>query len=60
MTQEIFAPSVGQDITIGQHTNTFAISLGDSLLSSVKMSQVSGAAMTLSPYFDHGSIIVRR
>ncbi|KAG8961095.1 hypothetical protein FRC03_005791 [Tulasnella sp. 419] len=40
MTQDIFTPGIGESITIGQHTNTFSISLADTLLASLKMSQL--------------------
>ncbi|PCH41479.1 cleavage and polyadenylation specificity factor subunit [Wolfiporia cocos MD-104 SS10] len=39
MTRDIFAPSQGESIQIGQHTNSFSISLSDELLASLKMSQ---------------------
>lgn len=41
MTKEIYSPAVGQSCQIGQHTNSFSISLSDELLSSIKMSRVS-------------------
>ena len=40
MTKDIYAPSVGESIQIGQHTNSFSISLSDELLASLKMSRV--------------------
>ncbi|TDL29537.1 cleavage and polyadenylation specificity factor subunit [Rickenella mellea] len=39
MTKDIYSPSVGDATQIGQHTNSFSISLGDALLSSTKMSR---------------------
>ncbi|TFK82062.1 hypothetical protein K466DRAFT_530929 [Polyporus arcularius HHB13444] len=39
MTKEIFAPSQGETVQIGQHTNSFSISLSDELLASIKMSR---------------------
>ncbi|KAI0921639.1 hypothetical protein AcW2_006550 [Taiwanofungus camphoratus] len=39
MTRDIFAPTRGESIQIGQHTNSFSISLSDELLASIKMSQ---------------------
>ncbi|KDQ20588.1 hypothetical protein BOTBODRAFT_100390 [Botryobasidium botryosum FD-172 SS1] len=39
MTKDVFAPAAGESITIGQNTTTFAISLSDELLTSVKMSR---------------------
>ncbi|KAF7985231.1 hypothetical protein HWV62_7878 [Athelia sp. TMB] len=39
MTKDIFAPAVGENVRIGQQTNTFSISLTDELLSSIKMSR---------------------
>ncbi len=42
MTKEIFAPSQGETVQIGQHTNSFSISLSDELLASIKMSRVRG------------------
>lgn len=41
MTRDIYAPSVGETVQIGQHTNSFSISLSDELLSTIKMSRVS-------------------
>ncbi|KAI0332393.1 hypothetical protein GY45DRAFT_1320888 [Cubamyces sp. BRFM 1775] len=39
MTKEIYAPSQGETIQIGQQTNSFSISLSDELLASIKMSR---------------------
>ncbi|KAI6003688.1 beta-lactamase-like protein [Pisolithus albus] len=39
MTRDIYAPSMGESIQIGQHTNTFSISISDELLSTLKMSR---------------------
>ncbi|KAG1752619.1 beta-lactamase-like protein [Suillus paluster] len=39
MTRDIYAPSVGEMVQIGQHTNSFSISLSDELLSTIKMSR---------------------
>jgi len=39
MTRDIYAPGQGESIQIGQHTNSFSISLSDELLSTVRMSQ---------------------
>ncbi|OAX44488.1 hypothetical protein K503DRAFT_303066 [Rhizopogon vinicolor AM-OR11-026] len=39
MTRDIWAPSVGETVQIGQHTNSFSISLSDELLSTIKMSR---------------------
>ncbi|KZT72539.1 cleavage and polyadenylation specificity factor subunit [Daedalea quercina L-15889] len=39
MTRDIFAPSQGENVQIGQHTNSFSISLSDELLASIKISQ---------------------
>lgn len=39
MTKDIYAPAVGESVQIGQHTNSFSISLSDELLSSLKMSR---------------------
>lgn len=41
MTQQIYAPVVGESVTIGQHTKTFAISLADSLMTTLKLARVS-------------------
>lgn len=38
-TIDIYAPSVGETVQIGQHTNSFSISLSDELLSTIKMSR---------------------
>ncbi|KAJ7368490.1 beta-lactamase-like protein [Mycena albidolilacea] len=38
MTKDIFAPSRGESIQIGQQTNSFSISISDELLASLKMS----------------------
>ena len=40
MTRDIYAPTQGENVQIGQHTNSFSISLSDGLLASVKISQV--------------------
>ena len=40
MTRDIYAPTQGENVQIGQHTNSFSISLSDELLASVKISQV--------------------
>lgn len=40
MTKEIYAPSQGETVQIGQHTNSFTISLSDELLAAIKMSRV--------------------
>jgi len=39
MTKDVFSPATGESISIGQNTNTFAISLSDELLASVQMSR---------------------
>ncbi|KAI6152203.1 beta-lactamase-like protein [Pisolithus tinctorius] len=39
MTRDIYVPSTGESIQIGQHTNTFSISISDELLSTLKMSR---------------------
>ncbi|KAG6337224.1 hypothetical protein ID866_1854 [Astraeus odoratus] len=39
MTRDIYAPSTAESIQIGQHTNTFSISISDELLSTLKMSR---------------------
>ncbi|KAH9844105.1 beta-lactamase-like protein [Rhodofomes roseus] len=39
MTRDIYAPAQGENVQIGQHTNSFSISLGDELLASLKISQ---------------------
>ncbi|KAI0772039.1 beta-lactamase-like protein [Trametes elegans] len=39
MTKEIYAPSQGETIQIGQQTNSFSISLSDELLASIRMSR---------------------
>jgi len=39
MTKDIFAPTIGESIQIGQQTNSFSISLSDELLNSLKMSR---------------------
>jgi cleavage and polyadenylation specificity factor subunit 2 len=41
MTRDIYAPALGDTCQIGQHTNSFSISLSDELLASIKMSSVS-------------------
>lgn len=41
MTRDIYAPEQGESIQIGQHTNSFSISLSDELLANLRMSQVS-------------------
>ncbi|OCH92182.1 hypothetical protein OBBRIDRAFT_773886 [Obba rivulosa] len=39
MTRDIYAPQQGDTVQIGQHTNSFSISLSDELLASIKMSR---------------------
>ncbi|KAJ7283999.1 beta-lactamase-like protein [Mycena rebaudengoi] len=39
MTKDIFAPSQGETVQIGQQTNSFSISISDELLASLKMSR---------------------
>ncbi|KAI0650230.1 beta-lactamase-like protein [Trametes meyenii] len=39
MTKEIYAPSQGETVQIGQQTNSFSISLSDELLASIRMSR---------------------
>lgn len=39
MTRDIYAPEQGESIQIGQHTNSFSISLSDELLANLRMSQ---------------------
>jgi len=41
MTKDIYAPSVGESVQIGQQTNTFSISISEDLLTSLRMSRVS-------------------
>ncbi|KAJ7180289.1 beta-lactamase-like protein [Mycena crocata] len=38
MTKDIFAPSRGESVQIGQQTNSFSIAISDELLASLKMS----------------------
>ena len=40
MTKEIFSPTQGETIQIGQQTNSFSLSIPDELLASIKMSRV--------------------
>ena len=40
MTKDVFTPADNETITIGQQTKSFAISLSESLLASLKMSRV--------------------
>ena len=40
MTRDIYAPTQGENVQIGQHTNSYSISLSEALLSSIKMSSV--------------------
>jgi cleavage and polyadenylation specificity factor subunit 2 len=41
MTKDIFAPIQGEEIRIGQQTNSYSITLSDQFLSAIKMSSVS-------------------
>lgn len=41
MTKDIYAPSLGESLQIGQQTNTFSISISEDLLLSLRMSRVS-------------------
>ncbi|KAH8113222.1 cleavage and polyadenylation specificity factor subunit [Phellopilus nigrolimitatus] len=38
LTKDIYTPDIGESVQIGQHTNSYSISLSEELLSSVKMS----------------------
>lgn len=40
MTKDIYAPGIGEEIQIGQQTNSFAVALSESLIASVRMSRV--------------------
>ena len=46
MTRDIHAPALGDTCHIGQHTNSFSISLSDELLASIKMSSVSNRSLS--------------
>ncbi|KAH7107776.1 beta-lactamase-like protein [Auriculariales sp. MPI-PUGE-AT-0066] len=39
MTREVYTPSQGENLQIGQHVNSFSFSLSDALLASLKMSR---------------------
>ncbi|KIJ70136.1 hypothetical protein HYDPIDRAFT_77405 [Hydnomerulius pinastri MD-312] len=39
MTKDIYAPTTGESIQIGQQTNSFSISLSDEVLNTIKMSR---------------------
>ncbi|KAF9453040.1 hypothetical protein P691DRAFT_802418 [Macrolepiota fuliginosa MF-IS2] len=39
MTKDIYAPAVGENVQIGQQTNTFSISINEDLLTSLRMSR---------------------
>lgn len=41
MTRDIYTPLQGENVQIGQHVNSFSLSLSESLLASVAMSRVS-------------------
>lgn len=41
VTKELFSPSVGECLTIGEETKSFSVRLGDTIMSSLKMSRVS-------------------
>lgn len=60
MTKDIYVPSTGESIHIGQHTNTFSISISDELLSTLKMSRVCGHFVafghTNSPQFEDNEV----
>ncbi|KAG8918663.1 hypothetical protein FRC01_001733 [Tulasnella sp. 417] len=45
MTHDIYTPTVGETVTIGQRTNTFSIALADSLLASLKLSKFEDSEM---------------
>jgi cleavage and polyadenylation specificity factor subunit 2 len=47
MTKDIFAPGLGEEVQIGQQTNSFPISLSDELLASIRMSRVSVILISL-------------
>ena len=40
MTKDIWAPTFGDSVKIGQQTNSFSISISDELLKTMKLSSV--------------------
>ncbi|ORY76891.1 beta-lactamase-like protein [Leucosporidium creatinivorum] len=40
MTQEIYTPSMGELITVGEETKNFSVRLGDSIMASLRLSRV--------------------
>ena len=48
MTKDIYTPSAGESVQIGQHVNNFSFSLSDTLLGSLKMSRVCFLCWLLS------------
>lgn len=63
MTKDIYAPAQGECIQIGQHTNSFSVSLSDELLASLKMSRVRLSDIKSTPlrlnFYKHSSKITR-
>jgi hypothetical protein len=58
MTKDIYAPTEGESVQIGQNTNSYSISLSDEMLASVRMSRV-GLACTIALTLAHLPISVR-
>ena len=40
MTKDIYVPTAGESIQIGQQTNSFSVNISDNLLGSLKISRV--------------------
>lgn len=53
MTKDIYAPTEGESVQIGQNTNSYSISLSDQMLASVRMSRVSPECALGAPPLAH-------
>jgi len=60
VTQQIFTPSFGEEVTIGQHINTFSIALADALMASLKLSKFEDSEMAFvsGKVVSHGATTV--
>jgi len=41
MTQDIYTPTLGEKVVVGEETKNFSIRLGDSIMASLRLSRVS-------------------
>lgn len=52
MTKEIFTPTLGETIKVGEETKNFSLRLGDSIMATLRLSRVRlHSPLTLCGYF---------